>query len=67
MVASGLANEGHYCSTYMLALGPKECNMNSQVEALVPDFQGDEASVATIARSGLDVYAHNVETVGSGQ
>ena len=33
------------------------------VEALVPDFQGDLAAVATVARSGLDVYAHNVETV----
>ena len=33
------------------------------VEALVPDFQGDLACVRTIAESGLDVYAHNVETV----
>lgn len=33
------------------------------VEALVPDFQGNEANVATIAQSGLDVFAHNVETV----
>lgn len=33
------------------------------VEALVPDFQGDVTSVRTIAASGLDVYAHNVETV----
>ena len=33
------------------------------VEALVPDFQGDVAAVRTIAASGLDVYAHNVETV----
>lgn len=35
------------------------------VEALVPDFQGDKACVETVAGSGLDVYAHNVETVGS--
>ncbi len=35
------------------------------VEALVPDFQGDGAAVRTIAASGLDVYAHNVETVRS--
>jgi len=34
------------------------------VEALVPDFQGDVSCVETIATSGLDVYAHNVETVG---
>ncbi|PSC72214.1 Lipoyl mitochondrial [Micractinium conductrix] len=33
------------------------------VEALVPDFQGDRACVELVARSGLDVYAHNVETV----
>ena len=33
------------------------------VEALVPDFQGDTVSVELIAKSGLDVYAHNVETV----
>ena len=33
------------------------------VEALVPDFEGNLNSVATVAQSGLDVYAHNVETV----
>ena len=33
------------------------------VEALVPDFQGDTAAVTAVAQSGLDVYAHNVETV----
>lgn len=33
------------------------------VEALVPDFGGDVGAVAQVARSGLDVYAHNVETV----
>ena len=33
------------------------------VEALVPDFQGDTSCVATVVASGLDVYAHNVETV----
>ena len=33
------------------------------VEVLTPDFQGDMAAVATVARSGLDVYAHNIETV----
>lgn len=33
------------------------------VEALVPDFAGDEACVRTIVDAGLDVYAHNVETV----
>jgi lipoic acid synthetase len=33
------------------------------VECLVSDFQGDLDSVATLATSGLDVYAHNIETV----
>lgn len=33
------------------------------VECLVSDFQGDLDSVKTLATSGLDVYAHNVETV----
>lgn len=33
------------------------------VECLTPDFHGDLAAVAKIALSGLDVYAHNVETV----
>lgn len=33
------------------------------VECLVSDFQGMLGSVETLAKSGLDVYAHNVETV----
>ena len=33
------------------------------VEALVPDFQGNRQSINEVARSGLDVFAHNVETV----
>lgn len=33
------------------------------VECLVSDFQGDLRSVEVLATSGLDVYAHNVETV----
>lgn len=34
------------------------------VEALTPDFAGKgEAAVAAVATSGLDVFAHNVETV----
>jgi lipoyl synthase len=33
------------------------------VECLVPDFAGKLSSVETIAHSGLDVYAHNLETV----
>lgn len=33
------------------------------VECLTGDFQGNLDCVAAVARSGLDVYAHNVETV----
>lgn len=29
----------------------------------MPDFRGDIECVSTIANSGLDVYAHNIETV----
>ncbi|EMC98553.1 hypothetical protein BAUCODRAFT_32612 [Baudoinia panamericana UAMH 10762] len=32
------------------------------VEALTGDFAGDLEQVGVVARSGLDVYAHNVET-----
>lgn len=35
------------------------------MECLVPDFRGDLEAVKTIASSGLDVYAHNIETVES--
>jgi lipoyl synthase len=34
-----------------------------KVEVLVPDCKGDEASLATIAAAGPDVFNHNVETV----
>mmetsp|Transcript_4117 Transcript_4117/g.10801 ORF Transcript_4117/g.10801 Transcript_4117/m.10801 type:complete len:382 (-) Transcript_4117:226-1371(-) len=34
-----------------------------KVECLVSDFAGDESAVATLAGSGLDVFAHNMETV----
>ncbi|KAJ8906153.1 hypothetical protein NDN08_002648 [Rhodosorus marinus] len=33
------------------------------VECLVSDFQGRHSSVQALAQSGLDVYAHNLETV----
>jgi lipoic acid synthetase len=33
------------------------------VEALTPDFRGNLDLVTLVATSGLDVYAHNVETV----
>lgn len=33
------------------------------MECLSPDFRGDLTAIRTIADSGLDVYAHNIETV----
>mmetsp|Transcript_101705 Transcript_101705/g.294328 ORF Transcript_101705/g.294328 Transcript_101705/m.294328 type:complete len:370 (+) Transcript_101705:162-1271(+) len=33
------------------------------VEALTPDFQGQEDLIRAVATSGLDVFAHNMETV----
>nr|XP_014124985.1 lipoyl synthase, mitochondrial [Zonotrichia albicollis] len=41
----------------------KERNPKILVECLTPDFRGDLKAVEKVASSGLDVYAHNVETV----
>lgn len=41
----------------------KELNPDTAVEALTPDFNGNEAHVATVVDSGLEVFAQNVETV----
>jgi lipoic acid synthetase len=41
----------------------KRLDPNLMVEALVPDFRGEEKDVETIVDSGLDVYAHNIETI----
>ncbi|XP_018319663.1 lipoyl synthase, mitochondrial-like [Agrilus planipennis] len=43
----------------------KKLNGNIMVECLVPDFSGKSECVKIIALSGLDVYAHNIETVES--
>ena len=41
----------------------RESNGAILVEALTPDFRGELDLVARVATSGLDVYAHNIETV----
>lgn len=51
---------GHYAAT-IRALKNKRINL--LVEALTPDFQGRESCVRTLAESGVDVFAHNLETV----
>lgn len=33
------------------------------MECLSPDFRGDRESIKLIAESGVDVFAHNIETV----
>ena len=50
----------HFAHTVELL---KHQNSELLVECLVSDFQGDLSSVETLATSGLDVYAHNMETV----
>mmetsp|Transcript_5341 Transcript_5341/g.11026 ORF Transcript_5341/g.11026 Transcript_5341/m.11026 type:complete len:381 (+) Transcript_5341:2-1144(+) len=43
----------------------KEKKPDLLVEALTPDFQGNHEFIHALATSGLDVYAHNIETVRS--
>ena len=51
---------GHFAKTVELI---KMAKPSMRVECLVSDFQGDHANVEILAKSGLDVFAHNVETV----
>ena len=57
-LADGGAN--HFAETIMKI---KSKAPSMLVEALTGDYAGDLEMVAKVARSGLDVYAHNVETV----
>ncbi|XP_048480900.1 lipoyl synthase, mitochondrial [Plutella xylostella] len=41
----------------------KKQNSEILVECLVPDFRGNKESIARLADCGLDVFAHNIETV----
>lgn len=49
----------HRCVPFCLVFR----NPKILVECLTPDFRGDLKAVEKVALSGLDVYAHNVETV----
>jgi len=51
---------GHYADCVRAI---KVRNPGTAVEALTPDFAGDLAAVATVVHSGVDVFAHNLETV----
>lgn len=57
-LADGGAN--HFAETIMKI---KSKAPTMLVEALTGDYAGDLDMVGKVARSGLDVYAHNVETV----
>ena len=50
---------GHFAETIMKL----KASSDVLVEALTPDFRGEPELIAKVARSGLDVFAHNVETV----
>jgi len=41
----------------------KKENSSILVECLTPDFRGNKEQIELVANSGLDVYAHNIETV----
>ncbi|MBM4220494.1 MAG: lipoyl synthase [Gammaproteobacteria bacterium] len=41
----------------------RERNPATAVEALTPDFSGARSAVATVLSAGLEVFAHNLETV----
>lgn len=41
----------------------KAQNPATAVEALTPDFAGQQSAVATVVGAGLEVFAHNLETV----
>jgi hypothetical protein len=51
---------GHFAST---AHAIKAIVPHCRVEVLVPDFQGNLDSVATVMASPIDVFNHNIETV----
>nr|XP_016470745.1 PREDICTED: lipoyl synthase 2, mitochondrial-like [Nicotiana tabacum] len=51
---------GHFAETVQKL---KTLKPNMLIEALVPDFRGDPSCVEKVAKSGLDVFAHNIETV----
>eukprot|EP00730_Choanoeca_flexa_P015649 TRINITY_DN7232_c0_g1_i2.p1 TRINITY_DN7232_c0_g1~~TRINITY_DN7232_c0_g1_i2.p1 ORF type:complete len:382 (+),score=102.71 TRINITY_DN7232_c0_g1_i2:29-1147(+) len=54
------AGSTHFANT---VIELKQRNPKILVECLTPDFNGNYEQVALVARSGLDVFAHNMETV----
>ncbi|MDR1352418.1 MAG: lipoyl synthase [Treponema sp.] len=56
----GDGGAGHFAATVREIR--KACP-GTAIEALIPDFQGDEAALAAVAEAGPDVISHNIETV----
>ena len=50
----------HFAAT---ARALKALKPDCTVEVLTPDFQGNEDAVVTVARSPIEIYNHNTETV----
>jgi lipoyl synthase len=53
---------GHFAETVRLT---KRESPGLLVETLTPDWKGDAACIETMAEAGVDVLAHNIETVES--
>ncbi|KAL4200722.1 hypothetical protein AMTRI_Chr02g212640 [Amborella trichopoda] len=51
---------GHFARTVKTL---KDLKPEILVECLTSDFKGDLGAVSTVVHSGLDVFAHNIETV----
>ncbi|GER51834.1 lipoyl synthase [Striga asiatica] len=51
---------GHFAETVKAM---KRLKPDIMVECLTSDFRGDVEAVSTLVQSGLDVFAHNIETV----
>lgn len=51
---------GHYRD---VVTAIKKLPQLSKVEALTPDFMGSKEAIETVINSGVDVFAHNMETV----
>jgi len=51
---------GHFAATVRAV---RAANAGTSVEVLTPDFQGVAAQVDTVLDAGVDVFAHNLETV----
>ena len=53
----------HSSCSYCMSIADVCRSPSLYVECLTPDFGGTMELVDVVSRSGLDVYAHNIETV----